>query len=138
MQEGSMTTRGFASHAAHRLHFDRARVRGFAEFLSRMAQAIETRRQLAEMDQRMLSDIGISRADALAEYERAPWDLGPPRRPARARPGPAARLRGWSREAIRRYRTRKHIAELDARILKDIGITLSDAEHEANKPFWRE
>lgn len=23
-------------------------------------------------------------------------------------------------------------------ILKDIGVSLSEAEHEANKPFWRE
>ncbi|MCO6419952.1 DUF1127 domain-containing protein [Siccirubricoccus sp. KC 17139] len=41
-----------------------------------MWRAIATRRQLAEMDDRMLRDIGISRADALHEAERAPWDLG--------------------------------------------------------------
>ena len=40
-----------------------------------MLRAITTRRQLAEMDDRMLRDIGISRVDALAEAERAPWDL---------------------------------------------------------------
>ena len=40
-----------------------------------MLRAIATRRQLAEMDDRMLRDIGISRVDALAEAERAPWDL---------------------------------------------------------------
>ena len=40
-----------------------------------MFRAIATRRQLAEMDDRMLRDIGISRVDALAEAERAPWDL---------------------------------------------------------------
>ena len=32
------------------------------------------------LDDRMLKDIGLSRADALAEAARAPWDLGPPRR----------------------------------------------------------
>jgi len=37
--------------------------------------AIETRRQLAGLDDRMLRDIGISHADALREAERAPWDL---------------------------------------------------------------
>jgi uncharacterized protein YjiS (DUF1127 family) len=41
-----------------------------------MLRAALTRRQLAEMDDRMLRDIGISRADALHEAERAPWDLG--------------------------------------------------------------
>jgi uncharacterized protein YjiS (DUF1127 family) len=41
-----------------------------------MLRATLTRRQLAEMDDRMLRDIGISRADALHEAERAPWDLG--------------------------------------------------------------
>ena len=40
-----------------------------------MLRAIATRRQLAEMDDRMLRDVGISRVDALAEAERAPWDL---------------------------------------------------------------
>jgi len=45
-----------------------------------MLRAIVTRRQLARMDDRMLKDIGISRAEALAEAGRAPWDIGPPRR----------------------------------------------------------
>lgn len=35
-----------------------------------------TRRQLAEMDDRMLADIGIGRADAYEETRRAPWDMG--------------------------------------------------------------
>lgn len=48
-------------------------------FLLRMVRAIESRRQLAAMDDRMLSDIGISRADALREAGRRPWDLAPPR-----------------------------------------------------------
>jgi uncharacterized protein YjiS (DUF1127 family) len=45
-----------------------------------MLEAARTRRCLARLDERMLQDIGLSRADALAEAERAPWDLGPPRR----------------------------------------------------------
>jgi uncharacterized protein YjiS (DUF1127 family) len=45
--------------------------------LRTMWRAIQTRRQLAEMDDRMLRDIGISRADALHEAERLPWDLTP-------------------------------------------------------------
>ncbi len=40
-----------------------------------MLRAIGTRRQLAEMDDRMLRDIGISRVDALQEADRLPWDL---------------------------------------------------------------
>jgi uncharacterized protein YjiS (DUF1127 family) len=55
--------------------------RAWLEFLARMVAAIETRRQLAAMDDRMLSDIGISRAEALREAERRPWDLVPPPRP---------------------------------------------------------
>ena len=42
-----------------------------------MLRAIWTRRQLAEMDDRMLRDIGISRVDALREADRLPWDLTP-------------------------------------------------------------
>jgi uncharacterized protein YjiS (DUF1127 family) len=49
--------------------------------LGRMLRAIRTRRELAELDERMLKDIGLSRAEALAEARRAPWDLDPlPRR----------------------------------------------------------
>lgn len=44
--------------------------------LRTMLRAAITRRQLAEMDDRMLKDIGISRVDALQEAERLPWDLG--------------------------------------------------------------
>jgi uncharacterized protein YjiS (DUF1127 family) len=43
-----------------------------------MVRAIQTRRQLAGMDGHMLSDIGISRAEAEHEAARAPWDLAPP------------------------------------------------------------
>jgi uncharacterized protein YjiS (DUF1127 family) len=42
-----------------------------------MVRALQTRRQLTEMDDRMLRDIGISRVDALHEADRLPWDLTP-------------------------------------------------------------
>jgi uncharacterized protein YjiS (DUF1127 family) len=42
------------------------------------------------------------------------------------------------RAAWRRHHSRQRIAELDPYLLKDIGITHSDAELEANKPFWRD
>lgn len=48
--------------------------------LGRCVQAIRSRRQLAALDDRLLSDIGISRAEALEEASRAPWDLVPRRR----------------------------------------------------------
>ena len=38
----------------------------------------------------------------------------------------------WSR-----YRSRVKLAQLDGRLLRDIGVTYAEAEHEANKPFWR-
>lgn len=37
----------------------------------------------------------------------------------------------------RRHRDRQHLASLDHRMLRDIGITSADVEHEASKPFWR-
>jgi uncharacterized protein YjiS (DUF1127 family) len=43
--------------------------------LGAMRRAVATRRQLAELDDRALKDIGISRLDAQAEASRAPWDL---------------------------------------------------------------
>ncbi|NKC32444.1 DUF1127 domain-containing protein [Roseomonas sp. BU-1] len=42
-----------------------------------MLRIITTRRQLAAMDDRMLKDIGLSRADAVYESGRLPWDIGP-------------------------------------------------------------
>ena len=45
-----------------------------------------------------------------------------------------ATLREWRR----RSRERAELAELDDRVLKDIGLTRADAEFLINKPFWRE
>ena len=45
-----------------------------------------------------------------------------------------ATLREWRRRA----RDRACLAELDDRMLRDIGITRTDAEFLINKPFWRE
>jgi uncharacterized protein YjiS (DUF1127 family) len=51
---------------------------------------------------------------------------------------PLQRKRLWSlvAEAWQRYRTRQLLAGLDAHMLKDIGVTFAEAEHEVNKPFW--
>jgi uncharacterized protein YjiS (DUF1127 family) len=48
---------------------------GWLRWLVVMLHAIETRRRLAEMDDRMLRDIGVSRSEALEEAARAPWDI---------------------------------------------------------------
>lgn len=53
---------------------------GWIDWLRRILHAVESRHHLAEMDRRMLADIGISRSEALEEAARAPWDLAPPRR----------------------------------------------------------
>jgi len=36
-----------------------------------------------------------------------------------------------------RAETRRQLAQLDARALKDLGIDPVDAHNESNKPFWR-
>ena len=45
-----------------------------------------------------------------------------------------ATLREW----CRRIREREELAQLDERMLKDIGLTRADARFLSNKPFWRE
>lgn len=72
--------------------------------------------------------------------------IAPPSSPAigpaavAPRRGRGQKTRSWlthAREFWRRYRTRAAIARLDAHLLRDIGVTFSEAEQEANKPFWR-
>ncbi len=36
-----------------------------------------------------------------------------------------------------RARQRRHLASLEDRLLKDMGISRADAGREASKPFWR-
>ncbi|MBV8401656.1 MAG: DUF1127 domain-containing protein [Acetobacteraceae bacterium] len=74
-----MITRAVAVHAAHLFRFEAGHLRALLRFLVQMARTIEERGLLAEMDDRTLKDIGISRLDALAEIRRAPWDFGPRR-----------------------------------------------------------
>jgi uncharacterized protein YjiS (DUF1127 family) len=73
-----MTTRSLSASPAIRT--PAAQTGSWFAWLRRTLQAVETRRHLAGMDARMLADIGISRAEALTEAARAPWDLTPPRR----------------------------------------------------------
>ncbi len=73
--------------------------------------------------------------------------IPPPARPGRPSRAVAQRL-GPPRPALgtlleraeiywRRYRSRMVLARLDGDQLRDIGVTFAEAEHEANKPFWR-
>lgn len=45
--------------------------------LMEICRIIEGRRAIAQMDARMLSDIGLSKADAKEEVRRKPWDTRP-------------------------------------------------------------
>ena len=36
-----------------------------------------------------------------------------------------------------RDQSRKHLAEMDSRLLKDIGLTEADRSQEVVKPFWK-
>jgi len=47
--------------------------------LGRMLRVATSRRYLVEMDDHMLHDLGISRAQANFEASRAPWNIQPAR-----------------------------------------------------------
>ena len=49
----------------------------------------------------------------------------------------AQRLFGLLRTADDRGRQRRALAALDARLLRDVGISRAEALLEAGKPFWR-
>ncbi len=42
-------------------------------------------------------------------------------------------LLGW----LERSRQRRHLAELDDRLLRDIGVSRVDVDAEISRPFWR-
>jgi uncharacterized protein YjiS (DUF1127 family) len=136
-RRGSMLSRSHAAHAAHTPWLDAARaaLRRLARVANRAWRNAVTRRELAELDDRMLADIGVTRAAVLAEVDRFPWD-GRPRR-QHARRGSRPTVRQLAKAMWQRHRSRQRIAELDATMLKDIGVSFTEAEAEANKPFWR-
>jgi uncharacterized protein YjiS (DUF1127 family) len=53
----------------------------------------------------------------------------------RARPANSNWL-GWLSAVLRAMETRHYLIEMDARMLKDIGITRSEAVEEANRAPW--
>ncbi len=59
----------------------------------RVFQVAEQRRKLAQLDERALSDIGITRSQAEFEAGRAPWDL-PARNTERDASAATGRARG--------------------------------------------
>jgi uncharacterized protein YjiS (DUF1127 family) len=136
-----MLSRSHAAHAAHTnwlpnwRHDARAALRMLARAANRAWRNAVTRREMAELDDRMLADIGVTRAAVRAEMDRLPWDG----RPRGRQPRPAAGPSVWQRAGVmwQRHRSRQRIARLDADMLKDIGVSFSEAEAEANKPFWR-
>ena len=91
-----------------------------------------TRQALPDLTARELADIGLTRHAAVAEAARLPWDTNPGPR----RPGQPSLVRSIL-QAWQRARTRRLLVQMTAHELRDIGVTPTDAETEANKPFWR-
>jgi len=56
-----------------------ARPDGWLGLLRRILRTAETRQDLLEADDFMLRDVGLTRTEAAAEANRAPWDLPPQR-----------------------------------------------------------
>jgi uncharacterized protein YjiS (DUF1127 family) len=49
----------------------------------------------------------------------------------------AAHARARLAEAWHNFTTRRELAEMDDRMLKDLGISRAQAQFEANRPIWR-
>ncbi len=47
------------------------------------------------------------------------------------------RFAAWCARCYARAEQRRHLAELDERMLKDVGITPAEAARESAKPWWR-
>jgi uncharacterized protein YjiS (DUF1127 family) len=121
-----------------------AGLRELARRVARIPAVHASRRELAELEPRLLNDIGVTPRQAMSESRRAPWDTRPARPERRGgaggpgmAPGLAATFGTALRMALRRWQSRRRISELDMHALRDIGVTFADAEREANKAFWQ-
>ena len=76
---------------------------------------------MIRIDQTMIAEIGI-------------WQNFPPHSGLRRT---LMALAARAEACMSRSRQRRALAELDDRLLRDIGVTAYDAAHEAGKPFWR-
>ena len=85
------------------------------------------RRELAEYDDRLLRDMGLTRYDVLT-HGRPGHAL-----PEQTRPSLRQTLQDWSN----RVRQRRMLARFTERDLHDIAISKCDAEFEIRKPRWR-
>jgi uncharacterized protein YjiS (DUF1127 family) len=56
---------------------------------------------------------------------------------AKANPGLATRLFDHVLTWLDRARQRRHLGELDDRLLRDIGLSRAEVEHEIARPFWQ-
>ncbi|MBI1778061.1 MAG: DUF1127 domain-containing protein [Proteobacteria bacterium] len=67
------------------------------------------------------------------------WRLAAAQKPSQSEGGRAvATVTNLIRTWRERARQRRELALLDARDLRDIGISIYDAEYEIYKPFWRD
>jgi uncharacterized protein YjiS (DUF1127 family) len=134
-----MTTRFAMTPATFGATHAVAGLRDVARRVAHIHAVHVSRRELAELEPRLLEDIGVSQRRALNEAGRAPWDVTPAalhRRGGEAADKLAA-LRTSFRMALRRWKTRQRIAGLDQHTLRDIGVSYAEAEREANKGFWQ-
>jgi uncharacterized protein YjiS (DUF1127 family) len=72
----------------------------------------------------------IAMARPVARHRLPPSQRG---RPAGLLSAALSLVRLWRR----RSRERRQLGSLDARMLRDIGVTPSEAARECDKPFWR-
>jgi uncharacterized protein YjiS (DUF1127 family) len=64
---------------------------------------------------------------------------GRPMEAGHARPGFPTRLRllsAWMARALRNHATRRHLTEMDDRMLADLGISRTQAAFEASRWMW--
>ena len=74
------------------------------------------------------------RIDQTMVAELGTWQNFPPHSGLRRA---LSALAAQAETCISRSRQRRALAELDDRLLRDIGLTAYDVAQEADKPFWR-